>query len=349
MKLESWSNYYPESEGYEAGLLFPSNPSSTSIIPIQSNSYIYNCVFETANKKAIFFSQSSSLSASILLIEHCSFNSIHSTDAGGAIYFGNQGECVLASVCGYQCTTSTTNNGQFCYIQVSNLDTCKNHFFDSTVTASIATADRIMELDYGNLKCKGVNLSNNNVNQISCFYIRPTTLSLISFSSFRNNSANNFRCILFNYQKHIVNCTNIIENIQNSPSSGIITVWNQALLEMTHCSIYGNDPKQASVFANEDGRSSITCIFCSIGSNQTGDFQSNELSTESFINYYDYLELGNCKASIEEWGNITANPPFFMKSYFHYQKFFNKQNDENGGINSNISILVYLSLIYFSI
>ena len=89
--------------------------------------------------------------------------------------------------------------------------------------------------------------------------------------------------------------TNIIENTQTGSRYGIIDVDNNAKLTMIHCSVYGNSPV-SQVFYITSG--SITCDNCSIGSDQKGSFSTINTASESFINYYEYLELDNISFKI---------------------------------------------------
>ena len=73
----------------------------------------------------------------------------------------------------------------------------------------------------------------------------------ISFSSFRNNNATDYSCILCAEVTVYMHYTDIIEN-QHGPCSttrGIIT-GNQANISMTYCNIYENIPigKSAKIF-----------------------------------------------------------------------------------------------------
>ena len=82
-----------------------------------------------------------------------------------------------------------------------------------------------------------MNVSNNEVREISGIYIYYPSISSISFSSFRNNKAtgsNGWICILCSYNTHQMTNTNIIANNQQSTSYGIIYTTNSAKLTMKH-------------------------------------------------------------------------------------------------------------------
>ena len=146
---------------------------------------------------------------------------------------------------------------------------------------------------YGNVSCKGVNVSNNKVRDISGILIQePSTKSSISFSSFNTNIASGFECLEFYRGSHDVSYTNVIGNSQNSNSNGIIFAEYGAQLTMNHCSIFGNDPGSANVFFSDDSSCSIKCTDCSMTEDQMNSKSSYvtiDTASESFINYYEYF------------------------------------------------------------
>ena len=159
---------------------------------------------------------------------------------------------------------------------------------------------------YGNVSCKGVNVSNNQVREISGIYIGSPSISSISFSSFRNNKATSYSCIWCYSSTHYITDTNIIQNEQTSSGAGIINAYS-ATISMTHCSIFGNKPGDGVVFYG-----SITGTQCSTTSDQmNSNSGSLNLGTtsESFINYYEYLELDECRRGLDAWSDIPILTP----------------------------------------
>ena len=75
---------------------------------------------------------------------------------------------------------------------------------------------------------------------------------------------------------------------------------------MKHCSIYGNTPNSKVFYASI---SSIKCDNCSIGSDQKGSFRTLNTAPTSFINYYKYLELNECKNGLDSWGDLKPVTP----------------------------------------
>ena len=214
------------------------------------------------------------------------------------------------------CNTGSGHYGQFCYVWVFDDSQYKNHIIDSSVTLT----EKKYEYQYstlyhwnGNISCKGVNVSYNEVFSTSGIYINNPSISYISFSSFRNNKATGSDsyssiCIYCYSKTHQMTNTNIIENNPQGSSFGIIYTRNLAILTMKHCSVFGNCNNDiGKVFDADSG--SITCDNCSIGSDQKGSFTTLNTASESFINYYEYLELDECKRGLDSWGTLYPIMP----------------------------------------
>ena len=242
-----------------------------------------------------------------MFVELSSFHTCSSLSDGGAIYFGTSGQCVLSSVCGVKCSTDNNYWGQLCYVYVSDDSQYKNHIIDSSVTLTEkqnANLHCILHHERGNVLCKGVNISNNEVYRYSGIYIWNPSLSSISFSSFINNKAtgsNGYICIDCQYNKHQMNNTNIIENNQQSSDYGTIYVYSSTLV-MRHCNVYRNRKKGAgNVFTTNDGN--ITCYDCYIPNDQKEQSSSEsvkftEESSKSIINSYSFFVLDSCKVEM---------------------------------------------------
>ena len=305
--LNDWIEHYGQNSGEPTKKTkLPNTPQS-----FESNTWLYDCTFQGLTDRAIDFSSSSS--SNKLLVEYSSFNTCSSSGDGGAIYFGTSGQCVLSSVCGVKCNTGNSQWGQFCYVWVSSGETNKNHIIDSSVTLTKQTNARSTLYHWnGDVSCKGVNVSNNQVYCFSGIYILNPSISSISFSSFRNNKASNYICLDFVSNTHQMTNTNIIENNQQSTSYGIIYA-SKSEVTMIHCSVFGNcETGSGSVFSVSSG--SITCSNCSFGPNQ--QTKSEEEGTidfgtpsEPFINYYEFLELDECKRGLDAWSDIPILIP----------------------------------------
>ena len=318
---KDWSDYFTGSQTKTTG--------KTTHLTVSSNLWIYGCTFKNIEKyrgKGSCICKDSSTSFN-LLVDSSSFNTCSSTGHGGAIYFATSGQCVLSSVCGVNCKTGTMDYfGQFCRIYVSVGSQYKNYLIHSSVT--------LIEQKYvgdtthhqnGYVLYKGVNVSNNEVDSTSGIKVLNPSISSISFSSFRNNNvtgdSSSYICLDFVSSSHQMTNTNIIENTQESTFLGIITTEGSAILTMKHCSVFGNcETGSGSIFCTFSG-TSITCTDCSMTQDQKnshyGSFSTINRASESFINYYKYLELDECKAGLDIWSDIypiiptpkPTNPP----------------------------------------
>ena len=312
-KFKSWETHFSNTESNENFHYYEGN-QKYSIKSTLSHLYLCHCTFTNVTETSIRYSSTSS---SLMLVELCSFNTCSTgLQHGGAICFSDQGQCVLSSVCGVKCYTGSGRYfGQFCYVYVTNNQDNKNHIIDSSVTLTKQTnAHCTLYLLCGNVSCKGVNVSNNEVNQFSGIEIDSPSICSISYSSFRNNTATYYVCICCDEEsQQEMSYSNIIDNNQESSSYGIIYTETSTNLTMIHCSVYGNcNSENGTVFYAYSG-TSIACTYCSMTEDKkTSKYETviyNEEPPESFINYYKYLELNECKRGLDEWSNIKPITP----------------------------------------
>ena len=245
-RKKNWEQYYSTNEKFQNYTDFHFN-KSTEITVTQNPTYVFCCYFNKINKKVISITNL----ATTILIEQCYFSSITSNNYGGAILCQNIENCVIASVCGVRC--GTPDYGQFAYVHVISLQTCKNQIYHSSITLTQSRGCYTLRHNSGNASCYGVNVSHNNVQQVSGILIyEPKTTAKISFSSFRNNTADpNYICLYCHTNQHFIDYTNVIENKQMSPDDGIIYAESNARMIMNHCSVYGNDPGPGKVFCQQ--------------------------------------------------------------------------------------------------
>ena len=313
--LKSWEQFYPK-EDYLPYNEYRFNDTLTSQYTLQHDDgqlYIFGCSFENITTGAIRYS---SKEASLMLIEHCFFTQCISTYYGGAIFFSQSGQCVLSSVCSVKCQTQEGYMyGQFCYITTSSRAGIKNYIMESTISLTKNRAYETLYQTNGDIKCDTLNVSYNEVTQISAIYCyNPSPEATISYSTIRNNTAYNDRCILCNQLSHVIKNTNVIENkcYYESPYSyGIIHAFS-ASVNLIHCSIFGNKANNGFLLFSE-GQGTIHCTFCSIVSeNQTissGDVDFTEIPETFFINSHDFLQFGDCQAAPESWSSVFPVSP----------------------------------------
>ena len=254
-----------------------------------------------SNGGAICFTSSSDKSK--MLVEQCSFHQCSCGESawGGAIFFGYNGECVLSFVCGFGCSGAVY--GLFSYIEVDQNGAHKNQIFDSTI-AMTHESDMWCTLDhwYGNFLCSGVNVSNNIAYQTSGVLVFNAGSSSFSFCSFRQNIVTTYSLIYCQQSSSTtIRKTNIIENTQEGPDNGLIYAESTSM-KMIECSILGNTPNKGKVFSSTRGR--ISCDSCSIDINQNQDIITMNPPEYSSINYYDFLNLGDCQKGIDSWNSI---------------------------------------------
>ena len=307
--INEWIDFF--SDGSEANQSLYINCSKQNSIGEVGNAYLYECVFvfisSPGNGAAIRFVTESS--SSKLLVEYCIFNTCNSTYNGGAIFF-KQGQCVLSHNCGVRCNARENGGyGQLSAATVSPGNDNKNYVIDCSIilTLSRKSVERTLYHNNGNILFIGVNISHNTVRRHSGFSVYNISTCSISFCSFSHNKAigsNSYSCIHFitglSYQ---MTNTNIIENTQESSSKGIIYTWNSAQLTMNHCSIYGNCQLYSGRVFYADTKTSITCIDCSMSEDQisTGGSVTIYVTSEPFINSYEFLELDECHAGIDRY------------------------------------------------
>ena len=222
-KFTSWEAHFPNTESNENFHNYEGN-ENYSIQSTSSHLYISHCAFSNVTESTIRYFRNiiDSPADSRMLVEFCSFSTCSSISYGGAIYFGAYGQCVLSSLCGIKCATDTNYHGQFCYIQVANEEHSLNYIIDSSVTLTKQTkAHATLEHLCGNISCNEVNVSNNEIKQASGLAILSASKSSISFCSFRNNNSTDYSCIIYYSSIHNITNTNIIENNQETSTSGI--------------------------------------------------------------------------------------------------------------------------------
>ena len=217
--------------------------------------YVYRCEFnkckiQNSNGGAIFISSSEGTK---FLLEKSLFFYCQTfvSGSGGAIYFGDDGNCTLIEVCGYSCCSSDTQ--AFSFIGCTNNANYKNYMKDSSVSYCSNTVDDAAEIIvnyFGDDLFSRVNASNNKCGYNSgCWFYPsissnecPITCSL-SYCSFVNNTAHNSRVVSLSMQyssKNFIYC-NSVNNRQNDLSYGIFYI--EGNIEIKYSCILGNIAK----------------------------------------------------------------------------------------------------------
>ena len=138
MALFGWNDYYDKDTTFETKHE-NEDFNSTTLLPKEGDSYIYNCYFydlTAENGAAILYS----LSGSYLLVEKCSFYHCTSTQNTAGIRVSS-GNCIIAFSCGQNCF-SQENDG-FCSV-TSYSQREINSVFDSSISHCEAIDDNII-------------------------------------------------------------------------------------------------------------------------------------------------------------------------------------------------------------
>ena len=161
-------------------------------------------------------------------------------------------------------------SGQFAYTYLSSGN--KNNVLDSSISLSYdvdseeVRVQAALDLDYGNIVVKTVNLSKNKCTQntaIICYPSSSGTCS-ISFSSINGNEATSARIILFGdisikSRTYDISYSNIIQNIVSSET--VLKSWGYTTIE--HSCLLENDCK----YLFSTGSQYIEVINCTIDPN----------------------------------------------------------------------------------
>ena len=201
----SWNDYFTATPVTTIG---PGSYNSRQT-PSDSNVYVINCLFNSITSggggSAIY------CTSNYLLVEFSSFFSckISTRNYGGAIYFSNTnyGESVLHGVCGYDCNSAGSTDGQFSCVYVKNAASSKNYVNYSSISRCVnenSGTYKIIRLDYGKICYQSTNVSMNKCYYRSSIYGYPypdsnsVTCSLL-YSTIADNHAIQHNCIRFNH------------------------------------------------------------------------------------------------------------------------------------------------------
>ena len=188
------------------------------------------------------------------------FTSCKTTNTrGGGIYFSNtnNGECVIFHTCCFDCSskrtdTSSSTLGQYAYIVTKNNDASfKNEVNESTITGikkESAYPRYALRLDYSNIICSSVNITNNECYYYPALYCCPAVKTdiitcFIIYTSIVNNSAKGgCGCIWLGStgSTQIISTSNIINNKQDDSSTQAI-IFTYGNLCINESCIIGNN------------------------------------------------------------------------------------------------------------
>jgi hypothetical protein len=314
------------------------NQQTTRQTPSNESVHILNCLFQSVTSTSAGGAVSCGTSVTYLLVESSSFFSCKtSSGSGGAIYFGNtnNGQSILHTVCGYDCSTSSTY-GQHIAIFVGNNPLAKNYVNYSSFSRCLnEQRNEVLAIYYGKVCCPSLNVSMNRCNSYSAIWFysygdsNSVTCSL-SYSSIVDNSAVSSTCIYFSstgVKSEIKSC-NILRNTQgNLGSYGTIYAYKNLVIEDS-CIL---ENKATYIFYQVDSSYSITLSNCTVDSfSYSGRLTTRNTVTKSFILGLNHMSTHNCHSEYDSAGTLTAVPYTSTRSsskrvslctcgMFHYQ------------------------------
>jgi hypothetical protein len=307
-----WNDYF-------SGTTSPtldSNQYNSRQTPSSSSVYVFNCLFNSFTSGSDGGALYCSTSVTYLLVESTSFFSCKTSGQGGAIYFynTNDGQCVLYGVCGNDCCTTSSTDGQFAHIVVNNGASIKDYVNYSSIVRCVNENSGSRFTFYhcnGINYCQSVNISMNKCGYYSGIIYHPfvdssSVTCSVSYSSFVNNHVIGYACIAFNRggPKHEIKYCNIIRNSQSSTSDGLIRIcgntWidDSCILENTATTIFW-------VYSSYK----ITLSNCTVDStSKYGSVVTQSTVTKSFIHGLNHMSTRNCNSEYDSAGTLSAIP-----------------------------------------
>jgi hypothetical protein len=305
----AWSDYFPGTSPTT-----PLSPNEYTSRKTVSNTYVYvlNCLFNqcssTSDGGALYCS-----SVTYLLVESSSFLSCKTSTSNGAIFFQNtnSGECVLYKVCGINCC-STNTHYQFADIRVKDAASSKNYINYTSIVRCVnenSNSFSVLYLRYGKFCCPSVNMSMNKCARQTVISCSPFTDSnsvtcSLSYSSFTDNIATQYRCIYTNIggAKYEMKCCNVLRNTQiGSDSGGIISLHGNMKIEDS-CILENN---ANYIFYSFSSSYTFTLSNCTVDkTTSTGGFIMQNTVTKSFILALNHMSTQNCNAEYDSAGTL---------------------------------------------
>ena len=296
--------------------------------PSKADASVANCLFHDCSSSSCGGAVYCSSSIERIFIEETTFTTCKTTTScGGGIYFynTNNGECVISRTCAFDCssTCSSDSGGQFAYIETKkDAATCKNEVNETTITGikkqASAYPHYALRLQYSNIICSSVNITNNECCYYTALYCCPNYdasafTCCIIYTSIVNNSANGgWGCIYLgsSVSRQLISTSNIINNKQNT--DGVATIYTCANLFINESCIIGNN--EGKLVFSEFGRScQIKITNCTLdqdivteSTRYSGTLTIISSKDYFFINALRHIVTGKCESSFDSYGTLTA-------------------------------------------
>jgi predicted outer membrane repeat protein len=299
-----------------------------TLAPTASYVYVNDCVFSycssTTHGGAIYCSSS----VYKLLVEQSTIISCRtSNQRGGGISFYNtesRAECVFSKVCGFNCSSTNSGSswGQFADTYLNRDDANnKNQARDCSISHTSnegTTPHYALCLEYGNILCTSVNLTNNecvHYSALACWSVVSSTSDTcyISYNSIVNNTANGgYSCILLGGygSSQFINTCNILNNKQTSSNYGIIYS-NANVFIKDSCIIGNNEGKCVFFISSTSYKITISNstldddMFTSV--RYSGNVIVNKTIKKMFINALSHIITYKCDSYFDSFGTLKVN------------------------------------------
>jgi predicted outer membrane repeat protein len=337
-----WDDYFtPETKEFETTQTL----SGTSV---HVSNCLFNSITSTNNGGALYCT-----SVANLLIESSSFFCCNTNDQqGGAIYFlNNNGQCVLHGICGYDCcstNTSDSSNSQFAYIEVKNAASSKNYVNYSSIVQCMnekSNSHHTLGLSRGRICCTSVNMSMNKCQHysgISCWPLMNPNLFTCSltFSTFTDNIANGHNCIWLNTKGAKFEIKSCNILRNTEVSSAFGTIFTSGDLMIMDSCILENNATYIFYQGYSYTTTLSNCTVDKITNNQ--NLVTQNAVTKSFILALNHMSTRNCHSEYDSVAYLTPITPHMTSSK---KKIYCNTNG-NSFCQSQLRYLV--SLISFS-
>ena len=289
-----WTEFYPNSQTYEK------YTNNNSKLEAKENSYyVSSCFFTQVNTKGSIYLYTKKNTIKFL-IDTTTFNNCSNNQAGGCIFYSQEGEFVQDRVCSFASkVNSLYTHGVYCKIDVSNSNTYKNYIYDSSISKSLDEHKDVgwnnLYLINGQIEIKSINISFSKLWRRDFYEIDSVSKgSNCSFSTFSNSngiSGNPKFCHLNSQENFEIRNCNILNNI------GILLWAESAPFYIKNCSFINNNDNNKYYFYGN-----ITLDGCFIDNKSPKTKEGTVIFinniTNEFIHKFSHFSTANCLADI---------------------------------------------------
>lgn len=262
---KDWSDYYSG-----VPVIYNSSVSNWA-----GNYYIFSLAFKNLSSKALRITASSSTK---VLVEHCNFDSISSTEYGGAIYLDSSGEYVGAYICASECKCNSY--GHFVVAWTSDSKNAKNWHIQNSCSncGTYGVGYGTQCIFFGDGKLSNSNISSCQASD-RCAYINEQASNITddNFCQLANNTASSSYVV-----KHYTGSQRNMRymNIINNHITDYIIYSESATVIITNCSLIDNSA--AHVFYNDGGSFTVITSYFENSGTIANDVNTISMSTAYF-------------------------------------------------------------------